>query len=307
MGKTKTVNNTSQQRDPYAAAAPGLQSAGAGVTNWMNSPQAATSYSGPRVAQMSGQTQRGLDAMTASTGARQAESYLSDTVGGKYLATDNPYLQQLQDATRASVMPSINSRVSSSGMAPGSSVDQALVGREMTRAMAQPLFNTYQNERGLQQQAAGMLPGVSQGIIGNQINAGQLAEGYDQRNIDAQRQAFEEARIAGLRPYAQGTDVLAKIGASGGTTTETSTRYVQPSPVQQIVGGAMMAGSLFTPTGMFGGGLPGLGMFGGGGLTPGMRQAMDAQGIPIEPGQMGPMVPYSQGGMIGRGYARGAA
>jgi hypothetical protein len=285
MGQSKTVNNTTssttQQRDPYAAAVPGLQSAGAGVTNWMNSPQAATAYSGPRVAQMSDRTRAGLDEMYASTGARQTEDYLKGVVGGNYLGQSNPYIAQLQDATRASVMPSINSRVSSSGMAPGSSVDQALVGREMTRAMAQPLFQTYENERGRQMQAAGMLPGVSQGIIGNMVGSGQMSEGYDQRNIDAQRQAFEEARIAGLRPYDQGTDVLAKIGASGGTSTGTSsgtqTQYTRPSPFQTVLGAGMMGASLFSPTGIFGAGgmFPASSWFGGGnrmqqgGLIPG--------------------------------------
>jgi hypothetical protein len=298
LGKSKTTNNTyqvtNQQRDPYAAAIPGLQSAGAGVTSWMNNPANAQAYQGQRVAEMSGRTQAGLDAMAASTGARQAEDYLSGVVGGQYLGQSNPYLDQMQDAIRASVMPSINSRVSASGMAPGSSVDQSLVGREMTRAMAQPLFQTYENERGRQMQAAGMLPGVSQGIIGNMLGAGQMGEAYEQRDLDAARQAFEENRMAGLRPYAEAMPYLTQIGnmggTSSGTTSGTQTQSTSPSWGQTALGAGMMGASLFTPGGIFGaapaaggilgalragqtgnigqsevgpGGLPPLGLFGG--------------------------------------------
>lgn len=260
MGKSKTTNttvqNTSQQRDPYAAAIPGLQSAGSGVTAWMNNPANAQAYSGPRVAQMSDRTGQGLDAMFNSTGAKTSESYLTDAVNGKYTSTDNPYLTQLQNSIRSSVMPSINARVSSSGMAPGSSVDQNLVATGLGNAMAQPLFTSYENERNRQQQAAGMLPGVSQQINQNMIGAGQMGEAYNQANIDAARQAWEENRVAGLRPYAEALPLLSTIGGAGGTSssssTGTQTQSTTPSLGQSILGAGMMGASMFSPMGMFG-------------------------------------------------------
>jgi hypothetical protein len=305
LGKSKTTNVTNQitnqQRDPYAAAVPGLQSAGAGITSWMNNPANAQAYQGQRVAGMSGRTQAGLDEMYNSGGLRQTQDYLSGVLGGNYLGQSNPHLAQLQDSIKASVMPSINSRVSASGMAPGSSVDQSLVGREMTRAMAQPLFQTYENERGRQMQAAGMMPGVSQGIIGNMVGAGQMGEAYQQRDLDAARQTWEENRMAGLRPYAEATPLLATIGnmggTSSGTTTGTQTQSTSPSWGQTALGAGMMGASLFTPGGIFGGARGLFGgdpMPGGGGLTAGMKQVMNAQGIPLQPGMMGPMVPGSQ-------------
>lgn len=262
---TKQKSTSTMSKDPYAPGVPGLTSAASGITDWMNSPAAAQSYDGPRVAQMSGQTGAGLDAMYDSAGARKTEGFLGDTLDGKYLEQGNPYMEQLMGSVRANVMPGVNSRVSAAGMAPGSSVDQALVSREMTNATAQPLFQTYENERQRQMQAAGQLPGVSQGIIGNMIGAGQTREQYDQRDLDAARQQFEEERTAGLRPYSEATPYLSQIGAAGGTGTETKTQTMTPNPLQTALGVGMMGAQLATgmPPGLFGGG-GAAGLFGAG-------------------------------------------
>jgi hypothetical protein len=265
--KSTQTSSQSQTRDPYSAAIPGLQSAGQGITAWMNNPANAQAYDGQRVADQSGMTSAGIDSMFASTGAKQSQDLLSRTVNGDYLGPSNPYIGQVQDAVRASIMPSINSRISAAGMAPGSSVDQGLVSKELTRGMATPLFNSYEAERGRQMSAAQMLPQISQGIIGNQIGAGQLSEGYQQKELDAARQAWEEQRMAGLRPYAEATPYLTQIGATGGTsnTTGMTTQTSQPSGLQTALGAGMMGASLFSPTGLFGGS----GLFGGATTSPG--------------------------------------
>lgn len=264
MGRSRNTQTQTTQRDPYSAAVPGLQTAGTGISNWLSSPQASSVYGGPRVAQMSEDTRSGVEQLRNSTGLNQTQGYLSDVLGGRYLDAGNPHLTALQDSIRSSVMPSINGRVSSAGMAPGSSVDQQLVGREMTRAMAQPMFQTYENERGRQMQAAGMMPGVSQQLIGNRLMAGQIGEGYEQRNIDAGRQEFEERRTAGLRPYQEAMPLLGTLAGVGGTQTGTTTQTQHTPLGQQILGGVMtgaglLGGGGFGPlAGMFGG------MFGGG-------------------------------------------
>ena len=251
--KSKQTQQTTSTatRDPYAAAKPGLDAAAGAVTNWMSDPNAAAAYGGPRVAGMSGMTRSGLDNLSAGAGAGTSMAYLNDVIGGKYLDAENPHLAQLTDSIKSQVMPSVNAQFSNAGMV-GSTQHQGSIARGLSDALAQPLFAQYNNERGLQQQAAGMLPGVSQGIIGNMLGAGQTAEGYDQRNIDAQRQAFDEARTAGLRPFQEATPLLSQIGSQGGTTSGTTTQQTQVPLAQQIAGGAMMAGSLFSPTGMFG-------------------------------------------------------
>lgn len=259
---TKQTSSTNQQRDPYAPAVPGLTSAASGVTSWMNNPANAQAYDGPRVAGMSDQTGAGLDALYDSTGARQTEGFLSDTLSGKYLDQGNPYMEQLMGSIRANVMPSVNSRVSAAGMSPGSSVDQALVSRELTNATAQPLFASYENERARQMQAASQLPGVSQGIAANMIGAGQTREGYEQKDIDAARQQWEEQRVAGLRPYSEALPLISQIGNAGGTQSGTTTQTTSQSPISTIAGLGMMAAGAATgmPPGLFGG---------GGSVTPG--------------------------------------
>lgn len=264
---------TTATRDPYAPAVPGLIGGAQGVTEWMQGPQAAQAYTGPRVQQMSGATAAGIDELTAADGARRAADYYTRTLGGDYLNAGNPYTQALTDATLSRVMPAINSRVSAAGMAPGSSVDQALVARGVADATAAPLFQNYEAERQRQMAAAGALPGVSAQIAQQGIMGGQLGESYGQRNIDAARQAFEEQRLAGLRPYAESLPLLNQIGAAGGTTSgttngttvgdTTTTTSNQPSPLQIALGTGMMGASLFGGGGM----MPAL--FGGGTTVPG--------------------------------------
>lgn len=284
------TQNATTTRDPYAPAVPGLVGGAQGITNWMQGPTAAQSYSGPRVAQMTGTTDAGIDELAAAEGARRAQDYYDRTLGGEYLAAGNPYTTALTDATMARVMPAINSRISASGMAPGSSVDQALVARGVADATAAPLFQNYEAERQRQMMAAGALPGVSAQIAQQGIMGGQMREAYDQRNIDAARQAFEEQRLAGLRPYAEAVPLLNQIGAAGGSgsssgnTSGTTTQVTsnQPSPLQMGIGAGMMGASLFGGGGMF------PNFFGGGSTTQPGTAANGGWATTVTPASMFP-------------------
>lgn len=52
------------------------------------------------------------------------------------------------------------------------------------------------------------------------------------------RQAFEEQRLAGLRPYAEATPLLSQIGSAGGKQADTTTQ--SQSPLQTALGVGMM-------------------------------------------------------------------
>lgn len=274
-------NTTTMTRNPYAAAAPGLDMAAQSTTDWMNDPNAAAAYGGPRVAQMSDMTSEGIRGMFGGEGAAASSGYLKDVLGGKYLQADNPYLAQLTQSIRGQVMPSVNSQFSNAGMV-GSTAHQGSLARGMTDALAQPLFAQYNNERGLQSQAAGMLPGIDAARSQQMVQAGQLGEGYDQRNLDAQRAMFEEAQQKRAQQLAMGTGLLGQIGQAGGTQTTNNSGYADsnntatnvgsstgqtngttstnPGIGQTLLGGAMMAGSLYS-----GGAMGGMGgMFGSG-------------------------------------------
>lgn len=259
---SRNVTDTSQTRSPYTAAQPGLQRAADSATDYLNDQTQGQSYNGPRVAGMSDTTGRGIQNLAAGAGAAHSSGYLRDVLGGQYLQAGNPYLSQLTESIRAQVLPSVNSQFSNAGMV-GSSLHQGAIAGGISNALAPQLFNQYNQERQLQQQAAGMLPGIDATAAQNQIQAGQIGEGYNQRQLDANRSAYDEAQAARARQLQIGSNVLGQIGQAGGTTTGTTSQESQPGLGQLALGGAMLAGSLYTggATGAFGslGGLFGSG------------------------------------------------
>jgi len=261
MGSSRQTQSQNSRRDPYAPAVPLLNQTAGGVSSYLSNPNSFAVYGGDRVAQMSDATRGGIDQLAGQAGANQSAGYLSRVLNGDYLNPGNPYTSQLVDSIRSSVMPSVNDTFSNAGMT-GSTLHQGALMRGLSDAVAAPLFNSYQQERQNQMSAAQMLPGVESGAALNRIQAGQLGEGYDQRNIDAARQQFAETQMAPLMPYANASGIIGQIANAGGTSSGTSTSTSTPSLGSQILGGAMMGASVLSApyTG-------GLGMMGGGGLT----------------------------------------
>lgn len=258
MSQSRQTQTQNSRRDPYAAAVPLLNQQAAGINGYLSNPNSFATYGGPRVAQMSGTTQGGIDQLAGQAGANQSTGYLSNVLNGDYLNPGNPYTSQLVDSIRSSVMPSINSTFSNAGMS-GSTLHQGTLMRGLSDAVAQPLFQNYQNERNNQTQAAQLLPQIESGAALNQIQAGQLREGYDQRNYDAARQQFAETQMAPLMPYANAGGLIGQIANSGGTSSGTSTSTSSPSLGSQILGGAMMGASVLGAPMTGGASLAGLG------------------------------------------------
>jgi len=302
----QTVNqaqNSTQTATPFAPAAAGLTSGVQGLTDWMNSPAAQSVYQGPRVAQMSGNTQAGINQMASGGTLPEVQAALQQMMSGNNF---NPFNSAMEDAARTRAMQAVNQRVSDSGMAPGGSVDQALLSRELTNALAPIQAQAWDANQNRIMQAAGMMPGVNNAITQGMIGAGQLQEGYDQANINANLAQFNEQQTAGIRPYATALPLLSQVGGqfgtntSSGTTNGTTSGTTQnnPSPLQTALGVGMMGAGLMS--GMGGMGALG-GMFGassGGGLL----GALNAGQL----GNVGQSVVYNnqlpQLGMIGRGY-----
>jgi len=225
---------------------------------------------------MNGMTAAGIGNMFGNMGGNASAGYLNDVVSGRYLSAENPYLQQLTNSIKSQVMPSINAQFSNAGMT-GSTLHQGSLARGMSDALAAPLFSQYNAERALQQQAAGALPGITDQIAKNQIAAGQAAEGYQQKSLDAEMAAFNEAQQKKIAALQAGTGILGTIGgmggtasnsgatpsSGGGTTNGTTTNEQTPGLGQALLGGAMALGGIASGMGGLGG-LGGLGgMFGG--------------------------------------------
>lgn len=245
MGSSTQKTTSNQTRNPYAPAQPVIGQELGGLSSYLSDPSNYQAYSGPRVAQMSGTTQQGLSDLAGSAGGKQSADYLSNELNGTYLNQGNPYQTQLNNSIISSVMPSINNAFSAAGMT-GSTLNQTALAQGLSNGIAQPMYQNYQNERGLQQNAASLLPGVSTQNAQNAITAGQMGEQYTQANLDAQKQAYYEQQQAKIAPYQNAGPLINQIAGLGGTSSGTQTTTSNPSIGQQIAGGAMLGTSLLT-------------------------------------------------------------
>ena len=238
MGGSKK-QTTKTESNPWAPAQPALQQQLAGVQAYLSNPQSYQAYQGPRVAQMSDATRAGLDELALASGGRTAADYLSGVIGGDFF---NPAINDLIEAVRANIAPSINSAFARAGMT-GSTTHQGILAKALAQGMAQPLFQAYEADQARRLQAAGMLPSISAGNALAAIQAGQIGESYDQRNIDAARQAWEEQRMAGLRPILETLPVTTGIGGLGGTSTS-QTKQSGGGLFDSILGTGMMGAAI---------------------------------------------------------------
>jgi hypothetical protein len=147
--------------------------------------------------------------------------YIDSTLGGKYL-NSNPYTQAMAQFAGQQAGNAVNSAFSSAGRT-GSGNHATDLARGVDQAANQVLFQNYQNERGLQNQAAGLLPGYT---------SAQMA-GYTP--------LLGATQLAGQLPY-YGSSSLGTIGSLlGGYGT---TRGTQPGGWgNDLLGAGLMAAS----------------------------------------------------------------
>jgi hypothetical protein len=245
MSGSKQTQTQTQERNPYNPAKPAIDQSIKGVQSWLSNPASKAAYEGG----MSDWTQQGLGHLAEAGGAQASSDYLTGVLKGDYLNQGNPYQTALDNSIISSVMPSVNATFSNSGMS-GSTTHQGTLMQGLSSGLAAPRYQNYQMERGNQQQAAGMLPGVDAQVGQQQVAAGQSQEAYD-------RAKFEEQRTAGLRPYLETQGLLQGYGNMGGTSTSTSTSQQKPGLAQTIAGGAMAGIGMMS-------GIPGMGMIGQG-------------------------------------------
>ncbi len=122
-------------------------------------------FPGQTYVDYSPETEQALALQTARAGANpllsQAQDYTSGVLAGDYLG-QNPYFDQLSDSVLSNVMPQVSSQFGGASGRFGSPAMAEALGRGVSRGMAPYLFQEYGAERGRQQQAAGMAPGMAQ-------------------------------------------------------------------------------------------------------------------------------------------------
>ena len=106
---------------------------------------------------------------------QQSESALSDTIGGKYLGA-NPYLSGIMKTTNDGIANTVNGQFEAGGRY-GSANHAGILAQRIGEADNQLQYQNYNDERGRQQQAIGMSPGVQQGRYAGVAPLLSLAQG----------------------------------------------------------------------------------------------------------------------------------
>lgn len=236
------ISNPWSGQQPYLKA--GYQQA---ATNLANPPQY---YPGTAVAPFTQAQNQALGAQTlrAQQGSpvmQAADAQQTATLNGNYLSNGNPYGDAVFQNIKSQVLPAVGGQFNGAGRY-GSGAMTSADTTALVNAYAPFAFSNYQNERGLQQQAAGLAPTLANQDytdISALGAAGTTQQNQQQQEINAamQKWAYQQnLPNAQLATYDQ-----AIAGAPGGTTTSQQP-YYNPSPLSQILGGLTAGAGLFS-------------------------------------------------------------
>jgi hypothetical protein len=215
------------------------------MSDYLSNPNSTAVYQGPRVADLSADTQTGQQMLRDSTGANTSQDYLMDLLNSTENIADNPQVRAMQDAIRRQVQATTNATFSNAGTV-GGTQNQNVLAKGLADGLAQPLFQAWQTDQANKLQAAGLLPTVGQQIINNQLGAGEITDSYNQSKINADMQKFEDERTAPIKAWSEVAPTAIQLGQAFGTTTGKSKTTQNQSLGSQILGGALTAGGLMT-------------------------------------------------------------
>lgn len=245
MGKSSSSTSSTQKTTPYAPVSGTLEQGGNIMSGYLSNPNSTAVYQGPRVADLSGDTQAGQQMLRDSTGANASQNYLTSLLNSSANIADNPQVQAMQDAIRRQVQATTNATFSSAGTV-GGTQNQNVLAKGLADGLAQPLFQAWQTDQANKLTAAQALPGVGQQIISNQLGAGQITDSYNQNKINADMQKFEDERTAPIKAWGEVAPIATQMGQAFGTTTGKSKTTQNQSLGSQLLGGALTAGGLLT-------------------------------------------------------------
>lgn len=196
-----------------------------------------------------------------------AQQSVTDTLEGKYLNAGNPYMQGITESAVASAMPMVQNQFARAGRSGTSPSAQAMLGREVSRAVAPYAAQSYESERRNQVLAASQAPQIEElgyANAGRLSQVGAFREDQEQRGINEEMARFSQKQ---QDPWQRAMALInVGYGAPGGASTSTTTGTGGgggggPSRAQGAMGGALSgaaAGSMFGPWGA------GIGAVGGG-------------------------------------------
>jgi hypothetical protein len=290
--RSRQTTTSTAQTTPFGAATGGINAGLNAATNYINNPNSSQAYGGPRVADLSGLTQQGVNNLGNNQGYGQATDYYQGVLNGNFLNAENPYLQNVQRSVTDRVMPGINATFGRAGMT-GSTIHQNQLATGLGNAMAPLLFQNYENERNRQAQAANLLPTLYGQQARDQLTAGSVLDQQNQNLINADMAAFEENRTAPIRAVNEALPMLMQAGSTFGTRTGTETREASPSMFNSLMGAGMMGLRVLggPTTAAASAALPGLAMGSPFSTSPVAQPSMFSTGMPVTP-------PYNPNAMM---------
>ena len=238
-------NTTTQTSTPWSGQQPYLSGIYQQASNLYNQGSTPQYYPGNTVANQSPATLQAQQATLArafngnpTVGA--ANQQQQQTLNGDYLNPGNPYVDQLNQSISSRVLPQVMGAYSAAGRSPGLSGGYAeSAARGLGDALAPYMYSNYQNERGLQQQAANNAPGLANADytdLSAASTVGQQQDAYAQSQLNGQIGRWDYQQNL---PY-QKLGALAQIiqgGYPGGTvTTKTPTTSTLGSTLGGVLG-----------------------------------------------------------------------
>lgn len=260
MGKSSGSDSTTQitKQEPPAWLKPYITgNAATGTVGVLPTAQqqfqqgGASYFPGSTVAPFTTEQQAGLQmganrAMSGSPLNAAAGGYLQNVLGGQYLNAANPNDSALWDSIQNKVLPGVNSQFSMAGRY-GSGAHAGALSEGLTNAYAPYAFNQYNQERGLQQQAASMAPGqastdyqdinalLGYGGMAQQQGQAELGDVVNRYNY---YQNLPQQQLQQYANYVYGSP-------SGMNSTTTGTQPSnQPSGSQQAISAIMSAAAI---------------------------------------------------------------
>ena len=227
-GTGSTTTNTTNTTEPWPKQKPFLQTGfQQAESNVLNRPL--EYFPGSTVVPFSPESQGALGAQTnrAVQGnplLGQAQGYTSDVLGGQFTdPATNPFMSNVLDSTISSVRQNVDSGFAQGGRF-GSPAHAGTFGKEMGRAMSPYLFGEYGRERGFQQDAANLAPGLAREDyfdIGQLGDVGAAREGKSQEVLGEDIARFNFGQSEPTNRLAQFMNLIQ--GSYGGTSTASQT------------------------------------------------------------------------------------
>lgn len=244
---------TTSQAQPWDVAQPYIKGAMEGAYDLQQSGQGFNPYQGQMVADQSADTQGALSGISSM--AQQPDQLLQSAgqglagyASGAHIDGGSPQFQAALNYQSGQMADDINRGFSLGGRY-ASGAHTGVLGDTIGNFRNQALQGEMARQQGLQMQAIGMAPGISQAQyqpMMNLLGAGQMQDQYAQSQIDADMQRFDTEQMAPWNRLNAANQIYGPYGQMFGTTTQKQMGPRGFPVLRAIAGGLGLVGGMMT-------------------------------------------------------------